>query len=146
MDTMKLKNELPRLETMVKGKMWALNVHPEAQYWDEVDRLDKFVRLMKKLLNSMYIEYQVNVEISPYGRLHVHGYVWIHDPFKFYLHDVHRLLERATVVIKPIDNFDTWDDYATKQCHQVRTRIERFYPKLTDDKKQTSIDDYYVDI
>lgn len=140
----KMKNVLPKLEDTILGHMYAFTINPETQYFDDLERMPKVINYIKRLLSNPYIEYELYIELSPTGRIHGHGWIWLQDPFKFYLHEVHKLTQKATIVIKEIDNPQVWLDYCIKQSHITRIRIQRMLPKLSDNLIKTDVLDIFA--
>lgn len=139
-----MRNQLLKLEEIRRhtGYAFTVNLADPYQYWKDPERMEKSIRYLKKLLSSQHYEYKLYIEVSCSGRIHGHGYIWIHDPYNFCLFDVQNLTERATIVIKEVDNLEVWEDYIIKQSHIVRKIIYRFLPVISPDHIQTKIDDY----
>lgn len=140
---MDIKNEIPKFETVAPYDMLAFTVNPEPQYFGDLERLQKVIYYMKKLLASPNYEYKLYIEISPKGRIHGHGWITIVDPIKFYLFDIEKLIKHSTICIKPIDNDEKWTDYCTKQAHITRRWISRLLPRVSDNLIKTTLEQYY---
>lgn len=140
----KLRNQLVKLEDIRRnyGYAFTINLSDPYQYWKDPDRMEKSIRYYKKVLSSQHYEYKLYIEVSSTGRIHGHGYIWINDPYNFCLFDVPQLVEKATIVIKEVDDVDKWESYIIKQSHIVRKIIHRFLPKISENHIQTSIDEY----
>lgn len=141
------KNLVPKLETILPGTVYAFTLSPEVQYFEDVERVYKMNNLMKNRLRSPNISYKLYLEISPLGRIHYHGWLWIENPYEFMRDDINKLISSATVCIKPIDDPMKWEDYCTKQSHIFDLKYndivqKRFLPIQSHDKIQTKIDDY----
>jgi len=116
----KPKHSLPKMEDVESGDVFAFNFAPtdKYQFFDEnsVRRPHEFKKAIQLLFKKNiypYAKYKCNIEVSPMGRLHIHGKITINDPLGFYL-DIHRLMNAGTVVIKFLQD-DGWDDYCIKQ-------------------------------
>lgn len=155
---MNTKNEIPKLEDMRVGDIYAFTISPDdsRQYREDIDRLPKSINLIKTTLKSLSFEYKLYIELSPTGRIHGHGWIWINDPFSFLMYDVHTITKHNTICIKPIDDGDKWVDYCTKQSHvakglaystfdkKSRCLIHRFHPLLSDGRVLTTLDEFGV--
>ncbi len=115
----KPKHLLPKLE-VVTQEVYTFNISPSKQF--KKDRLQEQIHHLVKILS--YHKYNKHIfnahlypELSPFGRFHWHGRIQILEPLEFYLLIVPKLLERATVVIKPIEHNDIWHTYETKQLN-----------------------------
>lgn len=136
------KNVLVKLEDYVRGGMYAFTISPEAQYYGEVDRVGKVVNYLKNKLRSPNIEYKLYIELSPSGRVHGHGWLWVANPYGFLVEDIDNLTHVATICIKHIDDPQKWEDYCIKQSHLMRWYIVRFLPLQSHDKVKTKVDDF----
>lgn len=135
--------KIPKLENIVPAKGYSFTVNPAEQYFGDVERFRKVIYLMKSKLSSPRFEYKLYIEASPKGRVHGHGYIWIHDPFGFVLFDVPFMERFMNIDIDDINDEDVWYNYCTKQLHITRTQINRMLPKQSDKTIKTAIDDYY---
>lgn len=146
------KNIVPKLEDVRPGSIWAFTIAPETQYLHpvpDVERLEKMRRWLKNRLAISSISYKIYIELSPSGRIHGHGWLWIENPVAFVLFDIPTLLKENTLCIKPIDDPDKWLEYCTKQSHMMylhdplcKPYIVRYLPLLSDDMIKTYINDY----
>lgn len=153
---MNTKTEIPKLEELQNHDIFAFTISPDdaRQFWTDIDRLPKSINSLKSALKSQHFEYKLYIELSPTGRIHGHGWLWINNPIGFVIHDVHNITNHNTICIKPIDNPDKWVDYCTKQSHimkglhydtfekKSRCLIQRMHPLLSEDLIKTSIDDF----
>lgn len=105
------------IETITKGVSYAFTINPEEQYFGLVDRFEKTTDLIYKLVNSKFANYQLYIEVSPKGRIHAHGFVWIMDPASYYLFEIPYLISRSNIKIDVINDVDEWYTYCTKQLH-----------------------------
>lgn len=58
---------------------------------------------------------QLVPEVSPLGRIHYHGFIYVYDIVEFRMYDVPRMLELGTIYIVPVD--DCWLGYMYKDYH-----------------------------
>jgi len=131
----KPRNVVPKPEKMREGRTYAFTVNPEAQYFDDVDRIERMRRRIKFLLNSTFISYRLYMEISSGGRLHFHGYVKVRGIREFYNTYLPFIEKHATIDIEEITNDEGWEDYIIKQCPLMRQ------PAITKDFPPTSYPD-----
>lgn len=68
--------------------------------------------MLNQYSNAIYIK--ANYEISPLGRLHLHGVCRIVDPLLFYFSVAHKLILWSTCEIDTIENMATWEGYCSK--------------------------------
>jgi len=137
------KMHLLKLEEIVPKKGYAFTVNPAEQYFGDLDRMDKVINLMKAKLRSPRFEYDLYIEVSPKGRIHAHGYIWIYNPLEFTIFDIPYMDKFMNIDIDTIENEDVWSSYITKQCHIVKKKISRFLPKQSELLVPTNIDQYY---
>lgn len=118
--TGKAQNCVPKYEEMDTEEEYAFTYAPSDiyQFWDKPERFDCFKQKMRTFLttrvnSSLRLRYRH--EISPHGRLHLHGYIQIPHKLNFYLYTVPLLEEWGTLCIKPITTYVDWDNYCLKQ-------------------------------
>lgn len=115
----KPKNLVMSYETVTPNSTFAFTFAPDDshQHWKSPDRMKSFLLDMRtyflKTLKGAYIK--VMPEVSPLGRLHLHGFITIYAPLDFYLNTIHEIIDEGTVVIKPITEQDDWETYCQKQ-------------------------------
>jgi len=139
----KPKNILLKLEEVTDPQeKWAFTINPEEQFFMETD-IDREARIrayvQNYILKTPNIRYTLNVELSPTGRLHGHGYIKFVNYRAFLMNDVHRILDKCTIVIKRLfdlidsnvqvvenehecynDTHTVWEEYINKQAaHQL---------------------------
>lgn len=113
------KNKTRKLELLEKDKGYAFTINPEEQYYGDINRFQKVINLLKRLLKPPSFDYKIYIELSPTGRIHGHGWLWIKDPIEFVMHDIYEITKRATIYIDTIDDHDVWQEYCTKQSHII---------------------------
>jgi len=114
------KNQMMKYEEVINGTTYALTYAPSDrfQYWNNhTDRWKAFeigIRTyMLSILGTTRIKYRI--ELSPSGRLHLHGYITVLDKMEFYLYTISKLEEHGTIVIKEIKDDVVWQEYCEKQ-------------------------------
>lgn len=140
------KNDRPqvlKLEDYVPCKGYAFTVNPAEQYFGDLDRMKKVLNLMMAKMRSPYFEYDLYIEVSPSGRIHGHGWIWIHKPLEFVLFDVPHMHRFMNIKIDEINDPQIWEDYCTKQCHIVKRKLSRLLPKQSELLLKSQLDDYY---
>ena len=77
---------------------------------EQLDVIKNYLRKMK------FCSFEVYPELSKNGRLHVHGFIMVHNILQFYYHDLH-LLNQYVYEIDTIneETKDTYDKYVFKQ-------------------------------
>lgn len=137
------RNAVPEYETLIPGDTYAFTLNPSDEYqkWDCDDRIKYVQRFVNRLLLTDSFTYELYTEISHLGRIHFHGYMTMVNGFKFLLNDVRRITQAATIVVKPIDNPEIWEEYITKQASRLyfdvgykdsQIRIARGLPMVRD--------------
>lgn len=134
---------LKKLEDIVPRKGYAFTVNTKEQYFSEPDRLKKVIRIIKTKLSSPNFSYKLYIELSPKGRIHGHGYIWIENPYEFVLNDISKIESYMNIDIDDITDEEIWYDYCTKQLHITKTWISRFLSVQSEEKIQTLITEYY---
>lgn len=122
----KERNIIPELELMQPNKWYAFSCNPcdKYQHFKAMNRMGLFIGDLSNLfLHTGIYKYELYIELSPKGRLHLHGRIKINKIVEFYLNVVSYLTTRSTVVIKPIDDEKKWAEYCTKQ-HDLHNYIE----------------------
>jgi len=98
-----------------------LNPPDGSQFWNEVNRIDKFKeyhtgKLCKLAIHAKTV--RLIGEVSPTGRLHMHGWINFKDYKKklgFYIDYLHYLQDNYMYEIDTINNIDIWKKYCCKQ-------------------------------
>lgn len=137
------KNTLIKLEDIVYGKGYAFTVNPAEQYFGDTERFKKVIRLIRSKLSSPAYEYKLYCELSPSGRIHGHGYIWIYKPLDFVMFDIPYIDRFMNIEIDIINDEEIWEDYIHKQIHITKTIISRFLPVISDNYIKTEINEYY---
>lgn len=128
----KPQNVVPEMESMLPRKEYAFTMNPTDQYqhFRAQDRIKEFYTDVRRLLQLVYnIKYVLYIELSPKGRLHLHGTIEFKDEdtiYNFYLKHLRYLMNQATLVIKPITDYDNWKIYCDKQ-HGFHQYIQKYY-------------------
>lgn len=116
------KHMIPPPEDTICNDWYAITLAPNdaLQSYESNYRYQTFVQQIKKKLNSsgnhtyrIAASYSLVVEIAA-GRLHLHGYVKIHNIIQYHMYDLVHLKKYFTIVIKQIDDADVWYKYCTK--------------------------------
>lgn len=95
---------------------FSLNPIDSLQYWDDDNRLNKFKTNLTTILSSLNtINVIANIELSPLGRLHLHGTIKILNTKLFFLNHIHKLQHYGTFEIDTIKDQDKWTEYINKQ-------------------------------
>lgn len=113
------RNQIPKFETLDPKTQYAFTYAPSdrQQFWGEPNRFELFKGKISTWFMSVLktTTIKVRIELSPSGRLHLHGYITILDKMDFYLYLIPKLSDYGTIAIKPItDPFD-WEAYCNKQ-------------------------------
>jgi len=127
-------------EEVICDQIYAFTYNPKMQPLDSKQVLHcekNFVEEVAKHLQSLpNLQFQLNCEISSTGRWHFHG-VCLWEPEKvagFYAWDIHRLMARGTVCIKPIQEeysfketkgLKGWISYCNKQYECIKTYLDK---------------------
>lgn len=112
-------NEIPKYEDLQQGTLYAFTYAPSdrQQFWEELDRFELFKKkigtFFMSILGKTYIKFRI--ELSPHGRLHLHGYMTIDDKMSFYLYTIPKIEEFGQIHLKPINDPIKWDAYCIKQ-------------------------------
>jgi len=115
----KAKNVVPKFEDAQVNTPYAFTYGPsdQQQFWDDPDRFNKFKTKMLTFFMSTIgnkCNIKARIEVSPHGRLHLHGYITIVNKMEFYLFIVPKVETYGTLHITNITTED-WDIYCTKQ-------------------------------
>lgn len=114
----KPKHDIPKLEELETDVQYALTINPI----DQPRRLPNINEMLiedwmfeqQTFLNSLvHIKYHLQLEIS--SRFHFHGWIEITDPILFYIYDLPKIKEVATIVIKKCGKDNVWHEYVNKQ-------------------------------
>lgn len=117
----KVKHEIPDLETLVVGKQYAFTYNPCDKYQGfncvVTDRIREFYKHMDEFFGyKNFSNKKLWVELSPKGRLHLHGIIVVEQIVQFYLYEIPKLTRKGTVHIKAMtDDGSVWMEYCTKQ-------------------------------
>lgn len=113
------RNQIPKFEELKQHTTYAFTYAPsdKQQFWGETERLQMFKSKISywfmSTLKQSHIK--VRIELSPHGRLHLHGYITIENKMDFYLYTIPKLQDYGNIVIKPITSPDEWEKYCCKQ-------------------------------
>lgn len=130
----KKQNDVLSIEDIMSGIKYTFNFNPndDFQYWHDNERVDKLLKMAQYWLDDIDAIIEMNMEVSPLGRLHFHGTIkWglapngadglptvAHAPtalLSFYLHTLPRLMKKGTLKIGIIQDAAIWETYCTKQ-------------------------------
>lgn len=122
---LKKAHTAPPMESLLQHHTYAFNINFKEQQDLYSDTSHSFIVKDRASRHSMYAKqvlqdlkgtaYCLNLEISPTGRLHWHGYLQIFNIEQYAIHDILFLQKVATFCIKPISNDEKWGEYCTKQ-------------------------------
>lgn len=111
-----------KFEDIQTNTIYSITLNPDNafQYFGEQNRLITWYNKIKQWLNitiknTAYME--MMPEVSPHGRLHLHGYIKIIDKISFYVDIIHILEQHFQLEIDEIDinTGKNWDEYIIKQ-------------------------------
>lgn len=115
-------------ENMKENELYALTLNPgealtgacrpnEVSRGNIVTDYHAFDLCVKqKLLSRLHhCEVQLYWEVSPHGKLHLHGYLLVSRIISFFLEDLILMMNYCTVSIEQIDDCDKWAEYVHKQ-------------------------------
>lgn len=121
------------IEKINKSVRYTLTIAPcdDHQYFGATkaqDRLKLFHNWAQLKYYRLFInyEYGLNIEVSPKGRLHLHGYISFKTDENikdFYLYTIHKLLSFNIVEIDTISDEKVWTEYCKKQSKYSFGRI-----------------------
>lgn len=125
----KKKNEFVKLEDCHVHQRYSFSYNPVDQPIMESptgfkDWWQENYNFFRSMLHSTY---QLYCELSPHGRWHFHGYVWVTNVLKFYMYDVPRMSNCACSMdsIGPtFDDENQWLAYCIKQQNQLSEFIK----------------------
>jgi len=112
------RNIIPCFEDLKVNEWYAITINPcdKYQHFRDPNRIGKFLNTLEDLLfHTGVYKYKLWVELSPKGRLHLHGKIKIINKVNFYTNVVNYLTTRATVVIKTLEYEQEWFIYCNKQ-------------------------------
>lgn len=113
------RNEIIKYETMVVQTEYAFTYSPSdtQQFWGEIDRYQLFKTKMCTFFMSILgtSTLRIRIEVSPNGRLHLHGFIKIHNKMEFYLHTIPKISKYGTLCIKEPESPEGWTTYCEKQ-------------------------------
>ncbi len=117
----KLRWKSVKMEDMVKNEPYALTLNPEKGYTSIPKNIETLLRCIDLDACSM----ELYPEISPIGRYHWHGRLWVHNILSFYLYVIPKLKDKFTFEIDTISEDDVWKIYCTKQSHlwECKTKL-----------------------
>jgi len=123
----KYEDSLAHVNSKLTTERWfSITINPpdDLQYWSSQDRIKDFIKgfVSRYCPLSNYTQAcMLHGEVSPNGRLHVHGMMDFKDTrqlLSFYINYLHVLGLHCSYDIKVIadaDNLQTWLDYCNKQ-------------------------------
>jgi len=115
----KPRNEVVKYECLATDTMYAFTYSPadNHQFWGECDRYQQFKAKMNTFFMSILkvSSIQFRYEVSPHGRLHLHGYIKGYHKMDFFLFEIPKIEDYGTLVIKEITEPEKWVEYCTKQ-------------------------------
>lgn len=113
----KAKTQIPEMDDIIAGQPYAFTYNPsdKHQYFGQPNRLNKSVVDLDSILLYKSMKYELYPELSRKGRIHFHGYVVFDQIVDGYMYSIPLLLKHGTVVIKQIDDNNTWLQYCLKQ-------------------------------
>lgn len=137
------RNENIKYEDMETNKAYAFTFAPsdKIQFWDDPDRFNKFKQRIITSFTSLFSakgKVMVTIEVSPHGRLHLHGYLTIADKMHHYLYIVPQLEEYGTICIKQLTSDKEWNEYCTKQKLTEYIYIPLYTKPISKKKRATA--------
>jgi hypothetical protein len=101
------------------GDYLAITINPADQFLNEITysrRAQKFCSYWHAKLQSVPSdEYQFNLELSRYGRLHWHGYVKVDDPcLMANWVAIKKYKKNSNIDVDTVDDIDVWKKYIMK--------------------------------
>lgn len=140
------KGSIIAMEEVSLGTTYSLTIAPcdDYQYWNANDRMDKFRSWLRLRLRKLSADIEAHLELSPRGRLHMHGTIRFtsrRGVYNFYLNDIYSLLKTSQVEIDTIKDPKIWYDYCNKQkkCFPITNVVD-----LNLSTKQTVEESIYV--
>ena len=85
---------------------------------------------IQRMLNRCSKTYFMIPELDDSGRLHWHGWVYVHDHHKWFIQVIPTLFHNVGFInSKKIHNFEQWEEYIMKDIERTRTVFsEEEYP------------------
>lgn len=130
----KQMNDVLKIEDIKVDVKYTFNFNPndDFQYWHATDRIDKLHKMAQYWLDDIDAIIEMQMEVSPLGRLHFHGTIkWglvanapLSAPasqsgpsalLSFYLFTLPKLVTKGTLKIGNITDEAIWDTYCHKQ-------------------------------
>lgn len=107
------------LEDIVIGRQYSISFNPESQPQTNQQKdifiwLGKWYDIFHKVKD--YLEVSLNIECSPTGRYHFHGYIVIKD-IHIYIMVIRMMKLVTTYEIDTITDIEKWKSYCYKQHH-----------------------------
>lgn len=112
------------LENIKPNISYAITISPsdDHQYWNDDDRLKKFTTYMKRYMLSRLDPFNnkfiFHIELSPKGRLHLHGTISFKSERtikELFMDSIRFLTVHNQIEIDTIKDPDVWETYCTKQ-------------------------------
>lgn len=117
--TKKSKHSAPAPECIDKSKEYSITLNPSTVYKDvKTLRTWWHRKLLEVSMTSdqqRTFTYDLKIEVSCMGKLHMHGVIRIHKVMLFYIYTLQKLQDVATYEIDTKDDTDYWPAYCTKQ-------------------------------
>lgn len=125
-------NQSIKIELIDEEEWYALTINPQDdyQYWNENTdtRLKMFTDNIKIVMHRILqpCRYELYVEVSPVGRLHLHGKMRFNNKstiIRWYISQIHKLGKVSHFEIDTIEDMKIWDEYIKKQYHIFNIKL-----------------------
>lgn len=116
----------PAPEEIQCGMLYTFNYNPSTQpAMNELTGFYDWIEHISKLITGLNnCDIQMVPELSRRGRFHYHGFIIIHNPLKFFIYDVPKLLSDGVGEIDTIGDLCEWSQYVYKQ-HNLMVQLTR---------------------
>lgn len=114
----KAKHVIPDFEDLKPNTKYAFTFNPSDKY-QSFKSLNRLIDFYKQLDNIFvyknFSSKELYIELSPKGRLHLHGLIEVESVINFYLYEVPSLIRKGTLHINKIESHEKWHEYCSKQ-------------------------------
>lgn len=121
------KKEIKITPSMFRPKrLYTITINPEEQYEKFNDRVERVVRLVKRKMDKLCLQYNLYTELSNplspvkqrFPRVHFHGIILfenISQIKKWYNEDYFKMVDLGYFEIDTLGDINTWHTYCTKE-------------------------------
>lgn len=113
-------------------RLYTITINPEEQYEQHNDRIERVVKLTKRRMDKLSLQYNIYVELSNplsptkhrFPRVHFHGLIMFETPLqiaKWYNEDYFKLASLGYFEIDTLGDINTWHTYCTKEQDIMKT-------------------------